>query len=315
MAATILLWALTLISIDRHRRIAAPPYRSKIAPRQAFLLSGTLWLITSITLLPVAFWFKSYTTTNGNKICTVAITSSNIIRYSIIIYVPIILILYVSLISIQVYKYCQIFNKILSTRSAWASSCVVVSTIDMKGSSRSEIRRQSEISLSEILTPWTRKFSSSHQSTSYPMRHGSMSHQEEIRFNKRVKVIRTLSSYVIMLLVMWLPITIIPSLIFFDSARSRDDKTYFLRSSHLLIALALVFSSTIVNPVLFCIFSDNLKLNFLQLFNCNKHMKRVISLRNNGQQCTDKKQMTNRIRRKDSLIENGNSNVSGRNCT
>lgn len=219
---------------------------------------------------------------------------------------PIIVIVYLALITIQIYKYCTIFRKILSTRSTWASSCVFVSTIDTRGCSRSELRRQSEISISEILTPWSRRFSNTLQignngggvgggSSSgaggyQTTRHGSMSQQEENRYNKRVKVIRTLSINIVLLLIMWLPITLMPLLILCDGLMIRNEKeSHFLNSTHLLIALILAYLNTIANPTLFSIYSDSFQLsNLIKLCNCKKTNKNVITLRNNLTDSTTK---------------------------
>lgn len=181
----------------------------------------------------------------------------------------------------------MMFQKILSTRNTWASSCVFVSTIDTRGCSRSEVRRQSEISISEILTPWSRRFSNTLQTGGYPaMRHGSMSQQEENRYNKRVKVIRTLSINVVLLLITWVPISIMPILIFCDGLRK--DSNYFLNSTYFLIALILAFLNTIVNPTLFKMYSDSFNWNFINLCSCKKNMRNVITLKNNLADCTTK---------------------------
>lgn len=213
-----------------------------------------------MTFIPVALWFRQQITEDGSAICTLVFPKSNIIAISVLFTIPFILVGCLLPMGVLVYNYQQIFKKIISTKSTWAASCVVVSTIDVKGCSRSQIRRQSELSLTEILTPWPRKVSSASQfNSNYPARHGSMSHHEEIRLNKHVKVVRTLFLNVILVLVMWLPITVMPLLIFFDGRRPIDDKNYYLRSCHFIIALSIAYLNTLINPILYGILSDNFK--------------------------------------------------------
>jgi len=52
-----LLWTLTLISMDRYRCIVVPPYRSQLTPCCATVLTVLTWLIALTVFMPVPFWF------------------------------------------------------------------------------------------------------------------------------------------------------------------------------------------------------------------------------------------------------------------
>ncbi|CAH1980213.1 unnamed protein product [Acanthoscelides obtectus] len=58
VSGIVLLWTLALISIDRHRCIVVPPYRSNISPCQAALASLIIWSSTSLIFVPVTLWFR-----------------------------------------------------------------------------------------------------------------------------------------------------------------------------------------------------------------------------------------------------------------
>lgn len=304
VSGIVLLWTLALISIDRHRCIVVPPYRSKITPKQASILSAVTWLLTSITFVPVAFWFREQETEDETAICTLIFPKSDTITYSMFFIIPLVLFACLLPMIILVFNYQRIFKKIISTKSTWASSCVVVSTIDMKGCSRSQVRRQSELSLTDIFTPWPRKFSTSSQLASCPQgRHGSMSHHEEIRLNKHVKVVRVLFLNVIMVLLMWLPITTVMFLIYLDGRRPNSDTNYFLRSSHFIIALAIAFLNTLVNPILYGVLSDNFKACLVRMWCAKKDMDKLKIMKENITPSSGRNHGSYKVSRKQSFID------------
>ncbi|KAF4529641.1 hypothetical protein B566_EDAN011482, partial [Ephemera danica] len=59
VCGSVLLWTLTLISIDRHRCIVVPPYRSRLTPRRAALLVLATWSLAAVLFLPLTFWFRT----------------------------------------------------------------------------------------------------------------------------------------------------------------------------------------------------------------------------------------------------------------
>lgn len=129
-----------------------------------------------------------------------------------------------------------------------------------KNCHRSQGRRQSELSMSDIFVPWpARKFSAQLQATSPSGRQGSLSQHEELRLNKHIKVVRVLFLNVIVVLLMWLPITVVMLLIFIDGRRPTEDKQFFLRSRHFIAALIVAFLNTLVNPVVYGMLSDNFR--------------------------------------------------------
>lgn len=274
VSGIVLLWTLALISIDRHRCIVIPPYRSKMSPKQAAIYSSIIWLSTAVIFIPVLLWFREVTSDKGDAVCTLIFPKSNNIHYSLCFIIPVILFACLLPMSLLVYHYHRIFQKILSTKNAWATSCVMLSAVEIKNCNRSQTRRQSELSLSDIFVPWTRKFSAQYSSSSPSgsnsnPRHGSMSQHEEMRLNKHIKVVRVLFLNVIVVLVMWLPITVVMLLIYIDGRRANEDKNFFLRSYHFVAALAIAFLNTLVNPVLYGVLSDNFRACLIRIW-CRK---------------------------------------------
>lgn len=269
VSGIVLLWTLCLISMDRYRCIVIPPYRSKIKPKQASICAATTWILTSVVFIPVAFWFHQLKIDN-KTICTLVFPQSDAINYSIVFVIPLLLIACLLPMMVLVYNYQRIFHKIFSTRNTWAASCVVVSTTDIKSTSgnRDQSRRQSELSITDILTPWPRKFSSNSQFSGSPSvgRHGSLSQHEELRLNKHIRVVRVLFLNVVVVLCMWLPITIVMFLIFIDGRRPNDDTSFFMRSNYFIVSLIIALFNTVINPLLYGVLSDNFRSCLLQLW-------------------------------------------------
>lgn len=247
--------------MDRHRCIVVPPYRSSISTMKAHIISAGIWSAAIVLFVPFAIWFTEQRSLDGKKIaCTLVFPKTAHFNISLCFAVPVLLLASVIPMILLVYHYHMIFRKIISTKNTWAASCVVVSSVNMKGCNRSQSRRESEVSLSDIFVPWPRKFSSCSSQNAVNGRHGSWSHHEELRINKHIKVVRVLFLNVVVVLVMWLPITIVMLLIFIDGRRPQDDKNYFLKSEHFTAALIVAYLNTLVNPLLYGVFSESFKV-------------------------------------------------------
>lgn len=251
-----LLWTLALISMDRHRCVVIPPYRSNVTPKQASLLSLLIWIISSVIALPIVIWFREQSSVDGNVVCTLVFPKSDTINYSLCFVVPVVLLACLLPMTLLVYNYQMVFHKIMSTKDTWASSCVVMSS-DTKTYPGEQKRRQSEVSLSEIFVPWPRRLSAAGQLNT---RHGSLSYHEEIRVNKHIKVVRILFLNVVLVLLMWLPITVVVILILVDGLRPNEDRNFFLRSHHFVAALIVAFLNTVVTPLLYGLLSDSFRV-------------------------------------------------------
>ncbi|XP_050308616.1 free fatty acid receptor 4-like [Anthonomus grandis grandis] len=265
VSGIVLLWTLAFISIDRHRCIVVPPYRSKMTPEQANCTSALIWFATSIAVIPVALWFREIKGDNDLTICSLVFPHTDSVHVSIVFIVVVVVFACLLPMGLLVYHYQQIFQKILSTKNAWSTSCVVISAVEIKGCNRAQTRRQSEISLSDIFVPWPRKFSTQ-LSNSNGSRHGSLSTQEELRLNKHIKVVRVLFLNVVVVLVMWLPITLVMVLIHIDGRRENADHNYFLRSHHFIAAVCVALLNTVVNPLLYGVLSENFRACLLKIW-------------------------------------------------
>ncbi|KAL1488018.1 hypothetical protein ABEB36_015393 [Hypothenemus hampei] len=263
VSAMVLLWTLTFISIDRHHCIVVPPYRSNMSRLQAVGTSLLIWLIFSGLTIPVALWFKEITLEEDLMICTLVFPKSRYLIYSTMFIIIVALLACLLPMVLLVYYYHQIFRKILSTKNAWSTSCVEIK------SCRTQTRRQSELSFTDILVPWSRRFSAQ-LSIPNSSRQGSLSTQEEIRLNKHLRAVRVLFLNVLVVLVMWLPITLMMVLIHIDGRRSNEDKGYFLRSHHFVAALSVAFINTVINPLLYGLLSDNFRNGLMKIW-CIRH--------------------------------------------
>jgi hypothetical protein len=264
----VLLWTLTLISMDRHRCIVVPPYRSRLTPQLATLLTAVTWLIAAVLFLPVAFWFHEQPTSAG-RICTLVFPVSNAVNVSICFTVPVILLACLLPMALLVYHYQRIFQKLLSTRSRWAVPCVVVNPVgrDCSVVDTPTVRRDSELSfVGSLVMPWARKASTTSQQFMSPGRNGSMSQHEELRLNKHLRVVRVLLLNVIVVLLMWLPITVVMFLIYVDGRRPYEDTNFFLRSHHFIWSLVVALFNTVVNPLLYGVLSENFRKCFTRLW-------------------------------------------------
>jgi hypothetical protein len=264
----VLLWTLTLISMDRHRCIVVPPYRSQLTPQLATILIAVTWLIAAILFLPVAFWFHEQST-NAGTICTLVFPVSNAVNFSICFTVPVILLACLLPMALLVYHYQRIFQKLLSTRSRWAVPCVVVNPVstNCSGADSPTVRRDSELSfVGSLVMPWTRKISTASQQFMSPGRNGSMSQHEEQRLSKHLRVVRVLLLNVIVVLLMWLPITVVMFLIYVDGRRPYEDANFFLRSHHFIWSLVVALLNTVVNPLLYGVLSENFRKCFIRLW-------------------------------------------------
>ncbi|PSN51000.1 hypothetical protein C0J52_08589 [Blattella germanica] len=264
----VLLWTLTLISMDRHRCIVVPPYRSRLTPQLATICTAIIWFIATVLFLPVAFWFHEQTTEAGT-ICTLVFPMSDTVNLSICFTVPVILLACLLPMGLLVYFYQRIFQKLLSTRNRWAVPCVVVNPVstECSGTDTPSMRRDSELSfVSSLMMPWSRKISTTSAQFMSNGRNGSMSQHEEIRLNKHLRVVRVLLLNVVVVLIMWLPITVIMFLIYVDGRRPTEDTNFFLRSHHFLWSLVVALLNTVVNPLLYGILSENFRKCFTRLW-------------------------------------------------
>lgn len=301
----VLLWTLTLISMDRYRCIVVPPYRSTLTPPLAMALTAATWLLAAVVFLPVAFWFHVQRTEAPvpgpipdpalpphlqpaplpppqRDVCTLVFPRSDSVNLSLCFTVPVLLLACLLPMALFVFHYQRIFRKLVESRSRWAAPCVVVAapSSESAASAGSETpgRRGSELSFVGSLMAHAhaagRKVSAASQLGSVvgmPIpglggRSASLSQHEELRLNKHIRVVRVLLLNVLVVLVMWLPITVVMSLIYVDGSRPTEDTDFFLRSHHFIWALLAALLNTVVNPLLYGLFSENFRACFARLW-------------------------------------------------
>ncbi|XP_012250870.2 free fatty acid receptor 4-like [Athalia rosae] len=261
----VLLWTLTLISMDRHRCLAIAPYRSALTGRRVLAAALITWLIGASLFLPAAFWFRPKNV-NGDVICTLIFPRSDTVNVSLFFTIPIIVFACLLPMGLLVYHYQRIFQRILDTRSRWAVPCVAQGVEGGAGN----LRRDSELSVVGTLMPWAGRKLSTVSIPGRQGRAGSLSHHEEIRLNKHLRVVRILLLNVVAVLMMWLPITIVMFLIYIDGRRPNEDTNFFLKSHHFVWALVVAQLNTVVNPLLYGLFSENFRACFAKLWGGGK---------------------------------------------
>lgn len=126
-------------------------------------------------------------------------------------------------------------------------------------------RRDSELSVVGSLIPWVGRKLSTSSVVERTGRTGSMSQHEEIRLHKHIRVMRILLLNVVAVLVMWLPITIIALLLFIDAQRPPKQTDFFMRSHHFIWALITAQLNTVVNPILYGMFSENFRVCVIKI--------------------------------------------------
>ena len=257
----VLLWTLTFISMDRHRCLAIAPYRSALTRSRVLAASILTWTIAGFVFLPVVFWFKSKDIAGNLTICTLVFPRSDVVNVSLCFTVPIIVLACLLPMTLLVYHYQRIFQKILDTRSRWAVPCVAQGL-----ESGATGRRDSELSVVGTLLPWAGRKLSSASMTGRQGRAGSLSQHEELRLHKHLRVVRILLLNVVAVLVMWLPITTVMLLIYIDGRRPTEDTNFFLRSHHFIWTLIVAQLNTVVNPLLYGVFSENFRVCFAKLW-------------------------------------------------
>ncbi|KAG8223036.1 hypothetical protein J437_LFUL001358 [Ladona fulva] len=282
----VLLWTLALISMDRHRCIAVPPYRSRLTPRTALALSASAWVLALIIFIPVPFWFRqqgailppSYQTDDPDglttTICTVVfprdVSDRLPIPLSLCFTLPVLLLAVFIPMGLLVYHYHRIFREVAATRSRWRrrlpSAALACPPIPSDESSQ---RRDSDMSFVGIWAaglPWRKNSTTvaqqgprgsviSQAAASAAAASQAAQQREEARLRRHLRVVRLLLLNVGVVVAMWLPIAVVALLIYADGRRSNDDTKFFLRAHHFLWALAAALLNTVVNPLLYGLLS------------------------------------------------------------
>ncbi|XP_043266274.1 neuropeptide Y receptor type 2-like [Colletes gigas] len=257
----VLLWTLTFISMDRHRCLAIAPYRSALTRPRVLAASLITWIIAAFVFLPVVFWFRPKDITNELTICTLVFPRNKIVNVSLCFTLPIIVLACLLPMALLVYHYQRIFKKILDSRSRWAVPCVTQGL-----ESGATGRRDSELSVVGTLLPWAGRKLSTASVTGRQGRAGSLSQHEEIRLHKHLRVVRILLLNVVAVLVMWLPITTVMLLIYVDGRRPNENTNFFLMSHHFVWTLIVAQLNTVINPLLYGVFSENFRACFAKLW-------------------------------------------------
>ncbi|XP_078032998.1 free fatty acid receptor 4-like isoform X2 [Augochlora pura] len=257
----VLLWTLTFISMDRHRCLAVAPYRSVLTRSRVLAASLVTWIVAAFIFLPVIFWFQSKDIANELTICTLVFPRSDIVSISLCFIIPIVILACLLPMTLLVYHYQRIFQKILDSRSRWAVSCIAQG-LESGGTGR----RDSELSVMGTLLTWPGRKLSGASIAARPGRAGSLSQHEEIRLQKHLRAVRILMLNVLCVLIMWLPITTVMLLIYVDGRRPVENTDFFLRSHHFVWTLIAAQFNAIVNPLLYGVFSENFRVCFVKLW-------------------------------------------------
>ena len=136
--------------MDRHRCIVVPPYRSQLTPRLATILTVATWFLASVLFLPVAFWFREMPDIG---ICTLVFPRSDVVNVSICFTIPVLFFSCLLPMSLLVYHYQRIFNKLLQTRKRWTTYAPSDRNTLETNKKAGEARASRKISLQQIVYP------------------------------------------------------------------------------------------------------------------------------------------------------------------
>lgn len=256
--------------MDRYRCIVVPPFRSRLTPQRAALLTCITWLVGMVIFLPVALWFhvqkvqnsSSSTTMDILEICTLVFPRNDVVSLSLIFTLVTVLFSCLLPLSLVVYHYQQIFRKIKMLRQRWKSSrSIPRPSIRQHQSPPCHAQPQSEHRQS---FPNNNNSNNHHHNNSDPS--VVVSQQERNRFNRHLKVVHIFLANVSAVLIMWLPITALMLLIYLDGRRPNGNTDFFLRSHHFVWALQIALLNTIVNPLLYGLLSENFRNCFTRMW-------------------------------------------------
>uniref|UniRef100_A0A146KP41 Rhodopsin n=1 Tax=Lygus hesperus TaxID=30085 RepID=A0A146KP41_LYGHE len=194
------LWSLTLISIERYRCLTLDP-RFSISASSAFFVNVIMWVFALTLFSPIVFWFRYE---SDLHVCTLMFPRAGI-KVSLLFTIIITSFTCIIPLAILVFNYQRIILKMVETHQKWSTPCVQTS---------------------------------------------SLTRQEQARLNKHIRVMRIALLNVFVVLLMWLPITVVLVLIYVDGDRHMDDTNFFLRSHHFLWSLLIALLNTAVNPFL-----------------------------------------------------------------
>lgn len=106
--------------MDRHNLIVVPPFRSQLTPRRAALLTAVTWLIALVLFLPVASWFRVQQVDTNSTICTLVFPKNSQVNVSLLFTILTLLVSSIAPLSLFVYHYHQIFQKLNETHDKFA---------------------------------------------------------------------------------------------------------------------------------------------------------------------------------------------------
>lgn len=210
--------------MDRYWCLAVTPFHSKLTPKRACLLTTITWLTAFIIFLPVASWFREQTTENQLQICTLVFPKNDVVSVSLLCLVPTLLLSCIAPLTMFFYFYQQIYCNLNKTRE---------------------------------------KLRENNQKNFVTDKPDEMSQQKVIQLNRHVQVIRMLLLNVLVVFVMWLPISGIIFLMYVDSYRPNHNTNFFLRSYHFIWTLLIALLITVANPLLYGMMSKNFRQTFL----------------------------------------------------
>ncbi|XP_035690036.1 free fatty acid receptor 4-like [Branchiostoma floridae] len=257
LSATVTMWTMVLVSIERCHTIVKPFTRGCIYETRNF--SGTLvtvWAGCGVYCLPMALYFKERTfTLDGDEvvICTLvwpAVGASNVFTV-----LALILTFCIPLVVISV-NYYRVF------RTFWASRARVKTRDVPLPSLSTDSRTRERDSTASV---------GNHQGTSPGQADGANignsnrnSRLKTTAFSgKDVRVVKILVMLVVTFLVMWLPVMIMILLIQVDGENFQG---HVLKSHHFVSVLCFTLCNAILNPMFYGLLNQSNRNGVRKLF-------------------------------------------------
>ncbi|XP_064629921.1 somatostatin receptor type 5-like [Lineus longissimus] len=230
VCAVVLLWSMTLISMDRHRCIVKTLYK-RLTELAAKIAIAVCWILTLGLAVPVIIYFNveefDFGTTTV-KICTLMWPTGALVRISTVFVTILVVFAFFIPFVIILFNYISIFKTLWKTRNTMIRQ--LSSYIPKK----------------------------SHQPDGKAKRQTIM----EARNRRDFRVVKMLVSTVGIFTLMWLPMCIVFLLIL------KDGITESMKTSSwaFLLATCIAFANACVNPIIYGLFNEKFRLEIRKLF-------------------------------------------------
>uniref|UniRef100_T1JMX2 G-protein coupled receptors family 1 profile domain-containing protein n=1 Tax=Strigamia maritima TaxID=126957 RepID=T1JMX2_STRMM len=220
VCGAVLLWTLTMISLERYRCIVLHPMKSRLTSVHAWILILIIWLAFFVFFIPVALWFTVIEFPYGSspvtkiKVCTLVFPNISWRISYVFITLTLGLTCLLPIVWL-VFNYYSIFLKLRRNEQKWQ-----------------------ELTNRNRLSAITLGASEAENLAAF----------DEVRHKKHCRTIKILILDVCITILMWSPIIVMMGLIHYDSSKNTG---FVIDSCHFIGTLFIALANTCANPLLY----------------------------------------------------------------